>query len=505
MNLRKVCILGLSMVLMSWGFTSQAHAQTTWQTSITVTNETSGSTLQDLYLYPDDAGDAADGGTGGPADGGNSGVGDGASYCLLLTVTWPIGVASNTGMVPVPLTIDLSGGGAPMDPTGTTCASYPNVNATFWIEDDNLDAGSFVAYDLNTLAPILNYTAVADNSFVGSGALVYQGDSSGAPSSGSGGGGTTQGATYQGIWNTTAIVGQCINGVAQLTYQCMLNGVVDPTSNSCDPGLFATLQLPSSESCVNYSWVASTTACSATCGGGSQTTSYTCTGTDGSTDSTGNSCGTPQPVSTTAPCNTQACPTKTPCTYSWSQSGFGSCQFANNVCGSGTQTQTVSCISSQTGKAVANSKCSGRTPPSSQGCNVACTPQNYIQIYENDVNADNDLTKGAKAHLLEAGNHLSQDLLEQSKGKREICSVIDRIEGKIEHLELTRIVGQCRLHKTKKATVRGIAASEGNKLVSDLENLYDSVEPLCQAARHKCGWREWDRNWFPGRADCFFR
>jgi hypothetical protein len=53
-------------------------------------------------------------------------------------------------------------------------------------------------------------------------------------------------------------------------------------------------------------------------------------------------------------------------TVAWVQSGFGAC---SNVCGGGTQTQTVTCQDGS-GNVVANSECTGAEPAISQTCNT---------------------------------------------------------------------------------------------------------------------------------------
>lgn len=58
-------------------------------------------------------------------------------------------------------------------------------------------------------------------------------------------------------------------------------------------------------------------------------------------------------------------------TYTWQASGFGACSAS---CGGGSQSQTVTCVSS-TGTAVADAFCTAAKPGTSQACNTqACAP-----------------------------------------------------------------------------------------------------------------------------------
>lgn len=125
-----------------------------------------------------------------------------------------------------------------------------------------------------------------------------------------------------------------------------------PTAQTCNP-----------QACLTYNWSAGGFgACSATCGGGTQTQSVVCKDSDGNT--TNDSLCTGAKPATTQTCNPQAC-----VTYSWSQGGWGICSA---TCGGGTQTQSVTCRDNN-GNTVANSFCAGTPPPSTQSCNTqAC-------------------------------------------------------------------------------------------------------------------------------------
>ncbi|MBI4090789.1 MAG: hypothetical protein HY422_02085 [Candidatus Komeilibacteria bacterium] len=84
------------------------------------------------------------------------------------------------------------------------------------------------------------------------------------------------------------------------------------------------LLLPSVKK-IEYTWVASGFgACSATCGGGTATQTVTCTGSDGSIDGSGAACAGQIPPPTSQSCNTQACPVD--CLVE--SQGFGACSAA---------------------------------------------------------------------------------------------------------------------------------------------------------------------------------
>ena len=190
-----------------------------------------------------------------------------------------------------------------------------------------------------------------------------------------------------------------------------------PWSWTCTSG--GSVQNCGSSMCIpyTYSWVQSGfSACSASCGGGTQTQSVYCQRSDG-TSVADSYCSTGKPA-TSQSCNTQACAVvngqcnngslngciagtwsdrtddannylwscngayggstdncalaKPPTyTYAWYQSGFGSCSAS---CGGGTQSQSVYCLRND-GTTVGDSYCSGSKPGTSQSCNTqACAP-----------------------------------------------------------------------------------------------------------------------------------
>jgi hypothetical protein len=83
------------------------------------------------------------------------------------------------------------------------------------------------------------------------------------------------------------------------------------------------------------------------------------------------STGVAAPLSQQA-CGTEVCPTM------WKVSGFGSCTVS---CNGGVQSQTAVCIETQNGvqTTVADTRCSGTKPPTSQTCNTqVCTDGQYV-------------------------------------------------------------------------------------------------------------------------------
>lgn len=116
---------------------------------------------------------------------------------------------------------------------------------------------------------------------------------------------------------------------------------------------------------VSYIWQSgSWGTCSVTCGGGTQSRSVTCMGSDGQSYPDYQCAGTKPDATQT--CNSFACPT-----YSWQASSWGSC---SQTCGGGTQTRTVSCMSSY-GGSVLDSYCDANSKPgATQSCNTALCP-----------------------------------------------------------------------------------------------------------------------------------
>ena len=112
-----------------------------------------------------------------------------------------------------------------------------------------------------------------------------------------------------------------------------------------------------------YSWQSgSWSACSTSCGGGTQTRDVTCRRSDGVDLPDAYCAGITKPATATA-CNTQSC-----YAYAWQAGDWSNC---SNACGSGTQTRSTGCYRSD-GAQVSASYCSGAAPAGSIACNAAC-------------------------------------------------------------------------------------------------------------------------------------
>jgi hypothetical protein len=171
----------------------------------------------------------------------------------------------------------------------------------------------------------------------------------------------------------------CGGGSQTQTVTCQLNGTTVDNSNCTDP-MPATSQICNIESCTSSHWVTSGfSSCSVSCGGGTQTQTAVCENA-ANTVTVSSQCPQPAPVTSQA-CNTQACasPPPPPVTYAWNAGTWGACSAS---CGGGAQARSVICQDSK-GNTVANSNCTGAMPASTEACNSgACLPTcNYYDIY----------------------------------------------------------------------------------------------------------------------------
>jgi len=160
----------------------------------------------------------------------------------------------------------------------------------------------------------------------------------------------------------------CGGGTQSQTVNCQDNhgSVVDNSLCAGTPPVAN--QTCNQQTCLTYNWSASGYgACSATCGGGTQTQTVVCKDSNGTVVQDSFCTGAKPAVAQT--CNPQAC-----VTYHWQQGGWGLCSVA---CGGGTQTQSVTCVDSN-GNTVANGNCAGAPPASVQACNTqACPPPTH--------------------------------------------------------------------------------------------------------------------------------
>ena len=130
--------------------------------------------------------------------------------------------------------------------------------------------------------------------------------------------------------------------------------------------------------CTSYEWKANPTygTCSNSCGGGTQSrTGQACQSVSGTkkTDvGDANCAGLPNEPAATKACNSAACATK------WVSGGWSGCSKA---CGTGSRTRSVTCKETKNGldKTVANSKCGGGKPTTSEDCNTqACAAFDWV-------------------------------------------------------------------------------------------------------------------------------
>jgi len=159
----------------------------------------------------------------------------------------------------------------------------------------------------------------------------------------------------------------CGGGTQTRTVQCKTGGSV-VSSSLCSQPVPAASQSCNTQPCHTYAWsTGSFFACTASCGGGTQTRTVQCV-RDGNTVVDDSFCaGSGSKPSTSQACNPQACPT-----YAWSTGNFLAC---STTCGGGTQTRTVQCI--RDGNTVVDdSFCasSGNKPSTSQACSTQACP-----------------------------------------------------------------------------------------------------------------------------------
>jgi len=115
----------------------------------------------------------------------------------------------------------------------------------------------------------------------------------------------------------------CGGGTQTQTVICQNSANVTVDNSRCTTAMPATSQACNTQVCLTYSWqVSGFGACSVTCGGGTQTQSVFCQDSNGKT--VDNSfCNAAAMPATSQGCNPQAC-----MTYNWRQNGFGACSAA---------------------------------------------------------------------------------------------------------------------------------------------------------------------------------
>ncbi|MFZ5439745.1 MAG: thrombospondin type-1 domain-containing protein [Myxococcota bacterium] len=168
-------------------------------------------------------------------------------------------------------------------------------------------------------------------------------------------------------WSTSAwsaCSATCGGGTQTRTVLCLSTSGGTLPDSSCPAPKPATMQTCNTQACPTYTWQTSAwSACSMTCGGGTMTRTLSCVDATGQVVSSTLCTGTPP--ATTQTCNTQACPT-----YTWQTSAWSACSM---TCGGGTQTRSALCVDA-TGQVVSNTLCTGTPPMTMQSCNTQACP-----------------------------------------------------------------------------------------------------------------------------------
>ena len=146
----------------------------------------------------------------------------------------------------------------------------------------------------------------------------------------------------------------------------------DGVKNSDEAGIDCGGTTAGCPACPSYSWSPNNfTACSLTCGSGTQTRTVDCI--DTATNAVVNAAlcnAAPHNFTTSQGCNFDPC-----ATYTWKTGVWENCSVA---CNTGSQTRTVECMSSIGNVTVADSFCAAATKPtSSQTCNTVACQANY--------------------------------------------------------------------------------------------------------------------------------
>jgi hypothetical protein len=169
-----------------------------------------------------------------------------------------------------------------------------------------------------------------------------------------------------GDWGTCTKT--CGGGTQSRSILCKYKDGTTAADNKCPTPKPSTEQICNSDTCPkSYDWKTTDwSACSKSCGNGTQTRIVYCADQFGSTADASKCTGT-KPVSEQL-CNTQACTA----TYSWLAGDWSSC---SKTCGGGTKSRSVSCQRDD-GQFVNASFCTATKPAESMACNTqACVGQ----------------------------------------------------------------------------------------------------------------------------------
>lgn len=161
-------------------------------------------------------------------------------------------------------------------------------------------------------------------------------------------------------WGTCTAA--CGGGTQSRSIVCKAADGTDASDNRCPSPKPALTQACNTEACMNaYNWrTTDWSACSKTCGSGTQTRIVYCANQSGATADASLCTGTRPPSEQV--CNSQACAS----TYSWIAGAWSSC---SKTCGGGTQTRSVSCQRDD-GQFVNAGFCTGARPAATMACNT---------------------------------------------------------------------------------------------------------------------------------------
>lgn len=161
----------------------------------------------------------------------------------------------------------------------------------------------------------------------------------------------------------------CGGGDRNRSVICKYKDGTTATDDKCSTPKPTTQEACNTNTCPKtYTWQwTDWSACSKTCGGGTQTRIVYCADETGAVSTDSSLCTGTKPESAQV-CNTQNCAS----TYSWVTGSWSSC---SKTCGGGTQSRSVACQRDD-GQFVSNSFCGGIQPLDTQACNTqACTSQ----------------------------------------------------------------------------------------------------------------------------------
>lgn len=163
---------------------------------------------------------------------------------------------------------------------------------------------------------------------------------------------------FQGGYGTCSK--SCGGGIQTQTVSCQRSDGTDVGDSYCSGTKPNSSRTCNAQSCTggsSYSWVPSSwSACSKTCGGGTQIRSVNCQRDDGVYVGDSYCSGTKPGTSQT--CNTQSCTSSY--TYNWMTGSWSAC---SKTCGGGSATRSVTCVRND-GATVNQSYCSTSTEPS---------------------------------------------------------------------------------------------------------------------------------------------